>query len=145
MTPRGFAPATFNKPAKTDEKIIEAARSWAISANSDNPFPYDVYDVTATSFKIDAHRRNAFYYRNRGEAVFHRIKYTIDVNLAEKTYTLTFSIKEIYTSDRLTELTIVDFYAPDGRLKDDYIDVEPSLEKTVNNIIRSFTSYIQSN
>ncbi|HEU0137108.1 MAG TPA: hypothetical protein VFQ50_07440 [Flavobacterium sp.] len=144
LTPRGFESVTFDKPALTDEKLIEAARSWIISVSSDNPYPYDVYDVTANSYKIDAHRQNAFFYRNRGDAVFHRIKYTLAVAIAERTYTVTFSIKEIYTSNRLTEMTIADFFAPDGRLKDDYIDVEPSLEKTVNNIVRSFNSYLQS-
>ena len=145
LTPGGFAPVTIAKPSKTNEKFIEKARSWAISVNSDNQYPYDVYDVTENSFKIDAHRENAFFYRNRGEAYFHRIKYTMAVVLSENAYTVNFTIKEIHTSNRLTEMTVADLYTAEGKLKDDYLDAEPSLEKTVNSIIRSFASFVETN
>ncbi len=142
LTPTGYGSVTFDKPSKTDEKIIEKAKAWAAYYNRDIEYPHDVYDVTSSSFKIDGHRPNAFYYRNRGEAFYHRIKYTITVQINESTYTIGFSVKEIYTSDVLTELTVADFFAPDGRLKEDYLDAKPSLDKTVNGTIRSLTNYL---
>src|SRR5690606_39711785 len=102
----------------------------------------DLYDVTETSFKIDGHRPNAFYYRNRGEAFYHRIKYTIHVQIQDLVYTTGFSVKEIYTSKVLTNMTTADFFAADERLKEEYLDAKPSLDKTANGILRSFTNYM---
>src|SRR5690606_16796117 len=132
LSPSGYGSVTVPKPMKTTEKIIETAKSWVANYNQTIDHPYEVYDITSDGFKIDGHKPNAFYYRNRGEAFYHRVKYTLDVQLSETTYSIRVSIPEIYTSDVLTELRIADFFAPDGRVKDDYIDAKPSLDKSVN-------------
>lgn len=143
LTPGGFRPMTFDRPTKSDEKLIEAVKNWAIYYNRNSDYSYDVYDVTATSASVDGFRNNALFYRNRGEIYRHRIRYTLHVDLAQDTYTVTFSVKEIYSNNTLTELTVSDFFAPDGRLKEDYEEVKPSLQKTAENVIRSFVSYLE--
>ena len=142
LTPGGFQTITFDRPARTQEKLIENAKAWAGYYNRRNEYPYDVYDVTANSLSIDAYNENAFFYRNRGEVHRHRIRYTLHVDIQEKTYTVSFAVKEIYSNNTLTELTVADFFAPDGRLKEDYEEVRPSLEKTANEAIYSFANYM---
>ncbi|HEX8270244.1 MAG TPA: hypothetical protein VF581_10170 [Flavobacterium sp.] len=142
LTPGGFATVAFERPARTNEQLLERARGWAIIFNRNNDNPVDVYDVSETGVSIDAFRNNAFFYRNRGEVYYHRIRYTMRIEFGEKTYSINFRVKEIYTDNTLTELTTADFFAPDGRLKEDYEEVKPSLETSANTVINSFASYM---
>ncbi len=140
MTPRGFDPITLDSPQKPLEKLIEAATSWAPFYNKKG---FDVYDVTAHSITIDALRENAYFYRNLGERYDYHIIYALKVVFnANRTYTLTFSVKEIYAREALVKTTIADFFTPEGKLKEDYLDVKPSLELTANKIVRSFATFI---
>src|SRR5690606_40815343 len=109
------------KPAKTDEKFIELANSWAAMYNRTINYPYEIYNVTSNSFDIDAQKPNAFFYRNRGEAYYHRVKYTMHVTLDSRSYNVEFKVKDIYTSDVLTEMTVGKFFASDRRIKQEYL------------------------
>lgn len=141
LTPEGFAPIEIPKPDKTHEKLIEASKAWAPFYNKEQN---DVYDVTENSFTIDAMKDNAFFYRNLGEVFKHRIKYSLKVTFLENTIRITFIVKEIYTNKTLTKTTVGDFFAPDGRLKEDFEEVRPSLEETANKVIRSYSAFIQN-
>ena len=142
MTPSGFAPIEFTTPNRPMEKLIEVAKSWAPYYNKKG---FDVYDVTENSLKIDGFRTNAYFYRSLGETYSYNIKYTLAVVFnANKTYTVTFALKESYAKEALVKTTVADFFTPDGKLKDDFIEVKPSLERTVETIIKSFTNFIQN-
>jgi len=142
MTPKGFAPVEFPKTEKPAEKLIEAAKNWAATYNKHE---YDVYDVTANSLKIDGLKKNAYFYRNLGETFTYNITYTLEVYFnSDKTYTLAFSVKQIYLKNAPVKTTIADFYMPDGKLKEDFVDVKPSLEDTANKIAKSFTNFISN-
>ena len=141
LTPDGFAPVSFVRPPLPNERLLELSQSWP-------PFfykgrePYDIYDVTPNSLKIDGFRDNAFYYTNLGEVFQNRIKYTMEIRFTEKTIDNQVTVREIYADRNLTELTVADFFAPDGRLKDDYRETKPSLELTINKLVRSYYGFI---
>ena len=142
MTPKGFATVKIDRPAKTLEKLIEKTQSWASYYNRNNRYSFDVYDISENTVSIDAFKENAFYYRNRGEAYQHRIKYSMRVEFIESFYTITFAVKDIYSGNNITKLTVAEFYASDGRLKEDYEEVKPSLEYTANSIINDFATFL---
>jgi hypothetical protein len=140
MTPQGFAPITLDSPSKPLEKLIEAATAWAPYYNKKG---YDVYDVSANSITIDAWKDNAYFYRNLGERYDYNIKYSLKVVFnADKTYTLTFAVKDIYAKKVLVQTTVADFFTPDGKLKEDFLEVKPSLENTADKIVKSFAEFI---
>lgn len=142
LTPTGFPVINIAKPQKPIEKLMANAKAWPILFNRNNEYGHDIYDVTENSLSIDAYRENAFYYRNRGEEYQHRIRYTIKVEFGDDIYSLTFLVKEIYYGNSLTKLSVADFFAPDGRLKEDYEEVKPSLEYSANSIVNSFAQYL---
>lgn len=140
MTPRGFESVEFATPNKTNDKLIEAVKNWADYYNKKE---YDVYDVTQNSVTIDALKENAYFYRNLGERYDYNITYTLNVVFnADKTYTLKFSVKEVFAKKVLTKTTVADFFTPDGKLKEDFEEIKPSLENTANKIIKSFSEFI---
>jgi hypothetical protein len=141
LTPTGFPAIEIARPDKTNEKLIEASKDWAPSYNRQQ---HDVYDVTANSLSIDAIRENAFFYRNLGEIYSYRIRYTLKVVFGEKTCRLEFFVRDIYAKKTLTKMTVGDFFTPEGKLKEDYAEVKPSLEKTANNILQSYTDFISN-
>lgn len=139
LTPAGFSPVEIPRPSMPNEKLIDLAKAWAPFYNKDG---YDVYDVTPTSVTIDGIKNNAFYYRNLGEVFQHRIKYTLKAEFSATTCTMTLTVGDIYANSNVTTMTVSDFFTPDGRLKEDYEEVRPSLEKTAQNILRSFAAFI---
>lgn len=140
LTPQGFAPIEFKAPNKPQQKLIEAAKSWAAYYNKKG---YDVYDVTENSLSIDALKEYAYFYRSLGERYDYNIVYTLKVVFREdKTYALTFLVKEIYAKQSLTKTTVADFFTPDGKLKEDFEEAKPSLENTAEKIVNSFSRFI---
>lgn len=143
LTPQGFATVTIPKPEKTPEKLIEHSKNWAAYYNRNNENVYDVYSVTENALSIDTFKDNAYFYRNRGEAFQHKIKYTLKIEFVENTCQITFVVKEIYVKNILIKTTVADFFTAEGRLKDDFKEAKPSLEKTANAIVQSFLNYIR--
>jgi len=135
LTPTGFNPVEIAKPSKTNEQLIESARAWADSYNKRE---YDIYDVSENSISIDGMKDNAFYYRNVGETYYFRIKYGVKLTFGANTITMTYSVKEIYQKKTLIKSTIADYFTPDGKLKEDFEDIKPSLEQTANNLLKSY-------
>jgi hypothetical protein len=135
LTPSGFDPVEIQRPAKTNEKLIEASKAWAPNYNKQQ---FDLYNITENSLDIDAVKDNAFYYRNLGEVYNYGIKYSVQVNFGNNTYTVKFVVKEIYAKRTQMQTTIADFFMPDGSLKEDFEEVKPSLERTANNILKSY-------
>lgn len=142
LTPQGFPSFTIKRPDLPDDKLIEAVRNWVATYNEKNQYGYDITEVSAAGMTIDAYKRNAFFYNNRGEIYQHRIRYTIKLGFSADNIKVLFSVSEIYAHKKLLELQVADFFLPDGRLKDDYRDAKPSLEKTVNSIVNHFAEFM---
>ncbi len=141
LTPSGFAAVLVERPPLPDERLMELSQSWPAFFYKGRE-PYDVYDVTATSLKIDGFRDNAFHYRNLGEVFQYRIKYTMEIGFTASAIEVKYTVKEIYADRNITKLTVADFFAPDGRLKDDYREAKPSLEMTMTKLLRSYIGFI---
>ncbi|MDR6966197.1 hypothetical protein J2X31_000190 [Flavobacterium arsenatis] len=140
LTPNGFPTVVIAKPNIPLENLIEASRSWALFYNKNGA---DVYEVTSNSLKIDALRKGAFAYYSLGERFTFDVKYTLAVEFGDANYTLKLTVKEIYTDDKLIKSTLPDYFTPEGKLKQGFEDIKPSIEITVNKLIASFASYIQ--
>jgi hypothetical protein len=140
LTPKGFDPLEIETPDKQISKLIERSKEWAPYYNEKGS---DVFAVTKNSLTIEARYDNAYYYWNLGVKYYFDIKYSLKIVFGEnQKYTLTFDVKEIYT-DRITiKTTIADFFTPDGKLKDDFKDAKPSLENSVNKIVKSYINFI---
>jgi len=140
LMPNGFPIVTIVKPNIPLENLIEASRSWALFYNKNGA---DVYEVTSNTLKIDALRKGAFAYYSLGERFTFDVKYTLAVEFGEANYTLKLTVKEIYTDDKLIESTLPDYFTPDGKLKEGFEEIKPSIENTVNKLIASFATYIK--
>lgn len=141
MTPKGFATIEIETANRPINKLMELSKEWAPYYNNTKSF--DVFNVTENSLTIEALYENAYYYRNLGVKHNYDIKYNLKIEFKEnQKYTLTFIVKEIYADAVQIKTTIPDFFTPEGKLKEDFKDVKPSLENTVNNIINSYINFI---
>ena len=133
-------PLELKTPDRPLDQLFQASKSWAPYYNKKG---YDVFDVTENSLKIEARVANAFYSYNVGVKYNHDIVYTLKIEFEQnKKYTLSISVKEIYAENVLLKTTIADFFTDEGKLKDDFRDAKPSLENTINNIVKSYTNFI---
>lgn len=141
MTPKGFAPLEVDMPNRSTTKLLESSKDWASYFNTNNS---DVFNVTENSLTIESLYENAYYYWNIGVKYKFDIKYNLQIVFKEnqKKYTLIFTVKQIYTDNVPMKSTIVSFYTPEGKLKEDFQDIKPSLEHTVNKIIKSYINFI---
>ncbi|RZJ67817.1 MAG: hypothetical protein EOO50_04370 [Flavobacterium sp.] len=142
FTPDGFQSFEIPKPNVPVDKLESRIRGWVMAYNERNEFGYDVYDVSENGLKIDAYKMNAFYYRNRGETFQHRIKYTLKIDYLERTLRVKFSVAEVYMGKNRVDLDPLKFFNSEGKLKADYLDAKPSLEKTAQKIVDSFVAFM---
>jgi hypothetical protein len=140
LTPQGFASLEFKTPDRPMDELFRVSKSWAPYYNKKG---YDIFEVTENSLKIEARVTNAFYSYNVGVKYNYDIVYTMKVVFgADKKYSIAISVKEIYAENVLLKTTVSDFFTEDGKLKDDFRDSKPVLEKTINKIVKSYTGYI---
>lgn len=140
MTPKGFPIIEMQMPNKLIPKLIEQSKEWPPYFTKN---VFDVFDVTENSLTIEALYENAYYYRNLGVKHNYDIKYTLKIEFNEnQKYTLLFTVKEIYADGVLMRSTVPDFFTSEGKLKEGFKDVKPSLENTVNKIIKSYANFI---
>ncbi len=140
MTPKGFEPLTMEMPNILMTKLIDQSKAWAPYYNKNG---VDVFDVTENSLSIEALIENAYYNYNLGVKYNYDIKYILKIVFGDnQKYTITFIVKDIYIDSVPLKSALADFFTPEGKLKSDYKDVKPSLENTVNNLIKSYTSFI---
>lgn len=142
LLPHGFEPVTVDIPEITSEKFIDLAKNWAVFYNR-NGNRYDVSEVTSNTITVSALKKNAFFYRNKGETFNYNIEYDVKLNFYGNYYTLLFIVKNIYTDDNvLIQSSISDYFDSNGNLKEGFNEVKPSLEKNVNGISKSLHNYI---
>lgn len=141
LTPRGFEPNPIvgSLPPMTNEKFIEGTQLWIQEFSRDDA---DITDVTENSLTIDAFRDNAFFYRNLGETFYHKVKYRIKIAKEGNRYTLSFQVTEIHLNKIILKSTITDYFTSEGKIKEGFGDVKPSIEKTVGIILNSYNRYI---
>jgi len=142
LTPGGFEPVTVQIPATSAEKLIELSKNWAAETNKRRR-GYDITNVTANTVTISAYKRNAFYYRNRGESFDFRIRYEMALTFDNTSYTLAFKVVDIYAKDDNVQKTgLSNYFTSDGKLKEGFEEVEPSLETSVNDLVNSHYNFL---
>ncbi|WP_294822514.1 hypothetical protein [uncultured Flavobacterium sp.] len=142
LKPNGFDPIEVSIPATPNEKLIEITKAWAQEFNRREEGA-DITEVTLSSLTVSANKRNGFFYRNRGEAHEHKIRYSMKIAFYENRYTLAFTVNDIYADgDKLIDYKLPDYFTSAGKLKEGYTDLKPSLERTVNDIAASHYNFI---
>ncbi|MGQ2982535.1 hypothetical protein [Flavobacterium sp.] len=142
LNPNGFDAIDVSIPATPNEKLIEITKAWATKANQREKGA-DVTDVTANSLTVSAYKRDAFFYRDRGETHSHRIRYSMKITFYENRYTVAFTVNDIYMDgDKLVTYKLPDYFTSEGKLKEGYTDLEQSLERTVNDLVTSHYNFI---
>jgi len=140
LTPQGFASLEIQTPNKPLNQLIEASKFWAPYFNKKG---YDLSELTENSLTIDAKILNAYHTYNVGVKYNYDIAYTLKIVFeSNKTYRLKISIKEIYTESIAVKTTIGDFFSTDGKVKNDFKDAKPSLENSINKVLKSYSSFI---
>lgn len=133
-----FPPVEETIKPMTDEKFLDATKIW-IAEFSRNE--YDITELTANSLTIDAFRDNAFVYSNRGEKFTHKIKYQLKIAKTGNKYSASFKVTEIHTKKTMLEYNMANYFTSEGKLKEGFEDVKPTMDRTVNIILRSFYRY----
>jgi hypothetical protein len=141
LQPYGFDPIVVTIPSTGNEKLIELSKEWAAKYNDEGA---DVTPVAGNSVVITALKRNAFYYRNNGVPYDHMIQYTLKIVFSQNSYTLVFSVDDIYHDDVLLKYKIPDYFTSEGDLKEGYEEIKPSLESTVNNLVKSHYNFLMN-
>lgn len=141
LQPYGFDPIVVTIPDTSNEKLIELSKNWALNYNSEEGA--DVTEITQNSMVITALKRNAFYYRNDGVPYDHMIQYTMKLVFSQNSYRLVLTVDDIYNNDdKLIKYKIPDYFNSDGDLKEGYEQIRPSLETTVNNMVKSHYNFL---
>ncbi|MFD2603271.1 hypothetical protein [Flavobacterium suzhouense] len=142
LTPKGFDAVEGTIPTTANEKLIELSKMWAAETNL-RIKGYDASNVTSNSMVISAFKKNAFFLRNKGETFNYNIAYSMKLSFHGNYYSLHFVVNDIYTAnDVIVKYKLPDYFDNDGDLKDGYDTLKPSLERSVNEIVRSYHNFL---
>lgn len=142
LSSSGFSPISITIPETTNEKLLSLTKNWTVNYNR-NKDGADITNVSSNTMTVTAYKQNAFYYSNKGETFYHRIKYEMTFEFNRDSYKVSFTVTEIYLNDdSLLDYTVPDYFNSDGELKDGYNTLQESLEKTVNDIVKSHYNFI---
>ena len=142
LLPNGtFPPVQENIKPMTSEKFIDGTNLWIGEFARGE---YDITEVTENSLTIDAFRDNAFIYTNRGESFPHKVKYQLKISKNGNTYSANFRVTEIHTKKVILESSMADYFTSEGKLKEGFEEVKPTMDRTVNIILGSFYRYISN-
>lgn len=142
LSANGFKQINVTIPETTNEKLLSLTKNWAINYNR-NKEGADITNVSSNTMTITAYKQNAFYYSNKGETFYHKIKYEMTFEFNRDNYNVAFTVTEIYLNDdSLLEYKIPDYFTSEGKLKDGYNTLKESLEETVNDIVKSHYNFI---
>lgn len=142
LLPNGtFPPVEENIKPMTNEKFLDGTRFWIGEFSRGE---YDITEVTENSLTIDAFRDNAFLYTNRGESFLYKVKYQLKIAKNGNKYTANFKVTEIHTRKSVLESTMSQYFTSEGKLKEGFEEVKPSMDRTVNIILGSFYKYISN-
>ena len=136
----GFPAVDVSIPNTPNEKLVDLTKNWALETYKRGNF--DVTDVTDNTVTISAVERRAFFYRNKGEGFDHDIRFDMKFTFSDNRYTVNFTVRQIFADGVRIEYAVPDYFTSDGKLKEDYDEVKPSLEATVNKILRSHYNFI---
>lgn len=134
-----FTPVEETIAAMTNEKFIEGTQLWISEFTRGQA---DITEVTENSLTIDAFRDNAFLYTSLGESYLHNVKYQLKIRKEGNKYFATFQVLEIHSRKVILKSTLADYFTSDGKMKEDFKDVKPSMDRTVNIILGSYYRYI---
>lgn len=141
LRPGGFDAIDVPLPDVNAEKMLELTQNWAAEFNRRED-GFDVTNLTANTITITANKENAFYYRDRGQAFDHEIRYEMQITFDNNSYAVNFVVNEIYQNNKRIEYTLPDYFTRNGRLKEGYEEIEKSLEATANNIVQSHYNFL---
>jgi len=145
LEPNGFAPIEVQIPSTPNEKLIEVTKAWASEITRKEQEGADFTEITANTITVSAYKRNAFYYRSRGEAFDHKIRYSMRFTFYENRYTVAFTVDDIFANgDALAQYKIADYFTSDGKMKEGYTGLRTSLEKNVNDLINAHYNFIMN-
>lgn len=141
LTPQGFMTVESKTPNKPLDQLIRDSKSWAAFYNKKGS---DVSEVTENSLTVDAKVENAYFMYNVGMKYNYDITYKLKIafDTSTNTYSLKISVKDIFTKNIAVKTTVADFFTPEGKIKDDYRDAKPLLEKTINKIVKSYINFM---
>lgn len=147
LTPNGFDPVEVSIPNTTPtDKLVEVTKAWAAEYNrfgKKSQRGFDATEVTDNTITILAYKKDAFFFRDRGEAFEHKIRYTLQFTFSPGNYTVAFNVVDIYgRSDTLLEYKLPDYFTSEGKLKEGYTELDTSLENTVNDIVNSHYNFL---
>lgn len=142
LTPRGFEPVTVSMPSISAEKFIELSKAWVTELKRSG-LKYDISNISDGSLTISGLKKNALSYRERGENHQHTVKLVMKVDFTATSYTLRFTVPEIYAdNDVLLKYTLPNYFDSSGKLKEGYDGLDDSIENTVNNVSEAYYNFI---
>lgn len=136
-----FPPVTVTMRNTESNKFISLTKAW-ITESRRSGQQFEVTNIKPNSFTISGMKKNAFFYRERGEPHTQNAKIVYKITFTNTSYTINASVPEIYTSEgQPLKSTLPDYYNG-SKLKDGYSGLEESIEATVNDIMVSYYYFI---
>ncbi len=133
--------ASGTLPGIESKKLIDLTKSWITEVQRSGG-QFEISNVSDGSFTLSGYKKNAFYYRDRGETHWQDAKLVFNVSYTANAIEIKPTVPEIYNPGGTPITYTLPDYFYDGKLKEGYDGLIPSLEKSINSVITSYYNFI---
>lgn len=128
-------------PNVDTKKFKDLTKAWITEVQRSGE-TLEVSNISSGSLTISGYKRNAFYYRERGETHWQNAKVVMQVSFTSTLMTIKITLPELYTKEGTPLKFTLPYYYANGKLKEGYDGLETSLEENLTKVVRSYYNFI---
>jgi hypothetical protein len=142
LTKDGVLPIVVNLDSLNAKTIYSKTLNW-IQVNYKNPKEVLKTNVENETIRIDAFKKNAWFYKSLGMKQEYDMEYSFLIDIKDNKIRLTFTVGQFWGDDKKTTYDYTTFFKSSGEIRGAYRDAKPSLEQSMNDLVSSLCNYIK--
>ncbi len=144
LTKDGVEPIVVQFDSMSAPVLYAKAYKW-VQKSYKNPEKVLKTNLQGEEIRVEAYKEGAFFYKQFGKPYYFDIEYSFTIQLKDKKIRLIYTPSQIWTSLSSRALfSYSSFFKKTGELKDVYRDAKPSMEQTMNDLVKSLCDYLNN-
>lgn len=137
----GCAPVVYEFSGFSADSLYKKSVAW-VKEKYRKPSEVLVADLPGEKIRVSGFMSNAYFIKQLGQKLYYDMYYDLEVEFKEGKIRVSFTPGQITGDGRKALFDVYYFFKEDGSVKNAYKDAVPSLNESVNSLVRSLTAFI---
>lgn len=137
----GCAPVVYEFSGLSADSLYKKSVSW-VKDKYRKPSEVLVADLPGEKIRISAFMPSAYFIKQLGQKLYYDMYYELEVEFKDGKIRVTYTPGQITGDGRKMLFDVYYFFKEDGSVKNAYKDAIPSLNESINGLVRSLIGFI---